>query len=206
MDPFVDQTGTTKMKNYYLIQVENVLTEDQIVPAMLSKWLEDWIKTREVCLFSSLAFSEVIAQVRSSVTSKSQFIFTKNGRAIVDGKTSKVLYEEQGTGIPTKVIDWATKHAGNTTKTELRGSQFIRNHAGLLSVSPVGYDIDVEAIKKYQVWDKKNKERARLLLEFQATFPTLKGKLDSSVGIEIQSTTPRVQLHGGFKILKAMMF
>lgn len=180
-----------KMTTYYILQAEQTLIKDSTIPAQFKTWLEGWIKSKEgnVLLYTDRTFQEVSQVLGIKLISSFAGVFTQGGRVFVNSK-GRVLFEAKTKPLDQKLLDWAASHAGQTTKLELRGSQFIRVNAGSLFISPVGYDLDVESSKKYQAWDKKAKERAKLIFELQKQFPSVQAKIDQTVGIEVTQEQP----------------
>lgn len=176
------------MNTLYLFDVDGSMTNPR--QAMTNEFRDrflDWIGDKHIATVSGGTIEHLKEQIPDDITNKLEFIFACSGNDVYKRSLDE-MENIQRNEFPkddialTTFLTFELKHCNCPL---LKGKVNFEYRPGLLNFSVVGRDSSQEVRDAYQVWDKMDGERERIVSYINSKFPQYHASIGGQISVDI---------------------
>lgn len=172
------------MNHVYVFDVDGTLTESRShIDLSFKKWFKQWIRDNNVYLVTGSDYPKTVEQLGSDICFQVDGIFNCSGNSIYT-KGKKIFSSPWSLG--DQHISWLNDTLQRSNYINKTG-RHIERRDGLVNFSIVGRNANQEERVKYVEYDRKTKERQRIVDNFNKQFESqgIEATVAGSTGIDI---------------------
>jgi len=143
---------------------------------------KDWARTREVVLATGSDYSKTVQQVPQEVLDLCNLVFCCMGNEVRN--SDGVLIDKNTFDIPCELEEELKRFLDNSEYPEKVG-RHLEYRTGMVNFSVVGRNANHEQRKRYNLWDKVNKERLKISGYINANYKEIESSVGGSISIDI---------------------
>lgn len=166
----------------YLFDVDGVLTDTGYnIDPVFKTWFLDWAKDKNYALVTGSTLERTREQIGNEIVDKCMFVANCMGNSIFQENKTVILNEFNFTR---EEEDFLTLKM-NQSQFPIRAGNHIASRPGSFNFSVVGRNANEEERNLYKAYDKKNKERLNIAIEFKQKFPRFDVFIGGDISLDI---------------------
>ena len=170
------------MKKVVAFDVDGTLTVPrQRIDHEFELYFTEFVKSNTVFLITGSDLTKIHEQLPKSLMDMCEGVFTCSGAEL--WRKSKLIYQKNHT-FPERLLE-AAEHFIDTSPYPLRCGNHIEHRPGMLNISVVGRNADMEQRKSYHAWESKKHERLEFVTSLLDEFPEYEASTGGEISIDI---------------------